>query len=241
MTHTWSLVLLAVAAFGCGPINSTRHRYTFTPYAASEYRQSKDGLIVELEDINRIPENFFATVQACNGMVPLVDQYGAPVTERICLVPPGHIIEKASITNNTGHVVRLNQATVRLFDPAGQQYEWLGYEEVQAALLSARPCSTTSAGLNQLRLVKLFNRNIEIVPDTTFTGYLMFHPANGGAMPGTWKFSFYELPVKTNDAGQPVKTTRFEIRTVLKHYVDYYRQDSVLAPPVLVRSEELSN
>ena len=108
-------------------------------------------------------------------------------------------MKKITMTNNTDHVIRLNRAVIRLFDPAGNQYDALDYEELQARLLAARPCPTTSMALPQLKLFKLLSRNVEIVPGTNFAGYVVFKP--NGEMVGTWKMALFDIPVKTDEAG----------------------------------------
>ena len=232
----WLVVLVLLA--GCGPVASQRQRWDWVPYEANEYTQQRDNVTVEMHKLPAIPPEFFATVQSCNGLSPLVDSTGKPVMERITLVPVGHTIDKVTLTNNTEHVIRLNRAVLRLFDPTGNQFEPLDYEQMQASLLAARPCGTTASIAPQLRLIKIFSRNVEIPPGTNFTGYLVFHPTTI-EMTGTWKLGLYDIPVKTNDAGKVTKTTRFEIRSVVKHYVDHYTQGNPFAPAVLKSSEEV--
>ena len=86
--------------------------------------------------------------------------------------------------------------------------------------------------------LKIFSRNVEIVPGTNFTGYLVFHPTSI-EMTGIWKLALYDIPVQSNDAGKVTKTTRFEIRSMAKHYIDHYSQQNPLAPAVLTSSEEV--
>ena len=244
VTSTGLGVALLAAAFclgGCAPVTFTKQRFDWEPYDKNEYVQKKEGITVEMHRLSEVPAEFFTNVQACNhSLVPLVKSSGQPVMERITLVPAGHIIDKVTITNNTDHVIRLNQAVLRLFDPAGNQAEALDYEQLQAALYAARPCPTTQHVVPQLKLLKLYGRNVEIVPGTSFTGFLVFHP-NTIEMAGTWKLALFEIPVRTDDAGRVKKTTQFEMRSVVKQYTDYYQRQNVLAPAVLQRSEAVAN
>jgi hypothetical protein len=42
------------------------------------------------------------------------------------------------------------------------------------------------------------------------------------------------------DAGQVTKTTRFELRGVLKKFIDTYKQEGMFKPKVLVDSKEVT-
>jgi hypothetical protein len=50
----------------CGPEIFTRTRIAWKPYAETERKQTKEGVIVEPKFTTQIPESFSATVQACN-------------------------------------------------------------------------------------------------------------------------------------------------------------------------------
>jgi len=236
-----AVLAVVVCIGGCAPVTFTKQRFEWEAYDKNEYVQTKEGITVEMHRLSEVPAEFFTNVQACNqSLVPVVKSTGQPVMERITLVPVGHIIDKVTITNHTDHVIRLNQAVLRLFDPAGNQAEALDYEQLQAALFAARPCPTTQYVVPQLKLLKLYGRNVEIVPGTSFTGFLVFHP-NTIEMAGMWKVALYEIPVRTDDAGRVKKTTQFEIRSVAKQYTDYYQRKNAIAPAVLQRSEAGAN
>ena len=86
-------------------------------------------------------------------------------------------------------------------------------------------------------MVKIFDRNNEVLPKTTVTGWMFFKPAKV-LMPGTWKLAVYEVPVVTDDAGRVTKTTKFDLRTVVKKFVDTYRSEGMFSESKLVKSEE---
>jgi hypothetical protein len=229
--------ILLVCAAGCGPVATTRHRWELSGYDANENVQEKDGITIERHKLSSIPEVFFANVQACDAnLVPLVDSNG-PVMERISFMPGYTTYYKMTLTNNTEHVVRLNRAVFRLFDPAGNQYDPADYDELQTVLLAKRPCPTTNRVIPQLKLVKLFSRNVEVVPKTNFDGYLLFR--TNGPQSGTWRLALYDIPVNSDEAGNVTKTTRFEMRSIQKHYIDHYIQDSTFAQPRLQTTEEV--
>ena len=230
---------MVVFVAGCGPKNFSKTRIGFKPFDAKEFRQEKSGLIIENKEVKTLPAQFFASVQACNRRgQALVDQTGAAITERIALVAPGQMWFKVAISNNTEHVVRLNRSVTRLFDPAQNQLEPLSKEDLTGDLMAARPCPTTAAATPHLGRIKLLKRDAEVLPHTTYTGWLAFRPLDR-AMPGIWKLALYELPVEVDATGNPTKTTRFELRSVATKYVDHYTKKP-FSQPVLVRTEELS-
>jgi hypothetical protein len=172
-----------------------------------------------MRDVRQLPEAFFATVIACDraGRL-LVDRYGNPVTERVGLTSPGQFWEQVAITNQTDHIVRLNTVAIRLFDPSGNQLEPLTKEDLESAFLSRRPCRSSEQAARQIRAIKLIDRNMEIVPNSTATGWLPFAPPSL-QMPGIWKFTFYDIPVRIDQSGRTTKATQFEMRSIAKKYV----------------------
>jgi hypothetical protein len=147
-------------------------------------------------------------------------------------------LEKIGITNNTGHIIRLNSTVITGFDPADNQYNTLSKEEIASYLNQQRPCPSTQQLVNQLNLVKLISKNTELLPNRTTTGYVLYKPLDV-KIPGVWKLSFYEIPVETNSAGIPTKTVNFEFKSLCKKYEDTYRQDSPFAKPVVISTKEI--
>jgi len=109
----------------------------------------------------------------------------------------------------------MNTVVLRLFDPGATQYEPLSFDDVRADLVMRHPCGVTPAAEATMRALKIFNRNIEIVPETTSTFWVPFKPATL-AVEGNWRLAAYEIPSVVDEAGRPTRTTRFEIRLVAK-------------------------
>lgn len=240
LARVFFFVVVLTAIVGCGPTTFTRTRIAFEPYADDSNKKSDSGITIERHELNEIPPEFYATVQSCDptdGKL-YVDSSGKPVMEKELAVPVGAIIEKIAITNNTGHVVRLNTTVITAFDPADNRYNSLTKEEIASYLMQARPCPNTRQLANQLNLIKLISRNTELLPNRTTTGYIVYKP-HDVSMPGIWKLSFYELPVKTNAAGIPTKTVNFEFRTLCKKYQDTYRRENAFATPVKISTQEI--
>ncbi len=148
------------------------------------------------------------------------------------------MVEKLAIANNTSHIVRLRGAVIAMFDPADNQYEALDRDQVASLLGQQHPCASPLGFVNSLKLVKSIDRNSEILPNRSVSGYIFFSPAQQ-KMPGIWKLSLYEVPVQTNSAGDVTQTVQFDFRTEAKRYQDVYQRDSLVAPPRLIRTDEV--
>lgn len=238
---TLATVLLLAA---CGTATYTRTRTEFSPASPADSRQEKDGIVAEIKFAQRsqLPPSFTATVQACDrvGALAFDKQSGRPIEEKVPLMRPGQYWEQLAITNNTNHVLRMNSVVIRLFDPSGGQYEPMNWGDLQTELMGLRPCPSTAVAINQFRVNKVFDRNMEIVPGSTSTFWVPFRPASM-SMTGVWRFAIYEVPVRVDDAGRALKTTQFDIRVVSKQIVDTYSQASPLEPAKLVSSRDVSD
>ena len=203
-------------------------------------RQEKEGIIAELKHIKNFPAPFFATVQKCNQYGQLIiTRDGNPVLEQVSFARPGQFWELVALTNQTNHVIRLNTVAIRVFDPSGNQLEPLSKDDLGARLLGERPCISSQQALNQFRAIKVFDRNMEIVPSTTTEFWVAFNPP-AADMPGVWKYAIYDVPVKVDEAGRTTKATRFEMRVVATKFIDTYTRDSPFAQPRLVGTKEVS-
>lgn len=219
------LIVSALGLIGCGVSTLTQVRMDWKPYDKNEFKQEKEGLIVELKDTKKLPESFFADVQAYNEYgQALVNSEGRPTLEKVCLSFSGQWWDQVAITNQTDHVIRLNSIVIRLFDPAGNQDEPLSKDDLISYFLSNRPYPSSYQAVERFKLIKLIDRNLEILPNSTITGWLAFKPASM-EIPGIWKLAIYEVPVKFNEAGQVTKTTRFEIRIKGKKFIDTYEEE----------------
>lgn len=236
-----AIIIGMVAMVGCGPSIRTSTRLDWKPYDANEYRQSKDGIVVENREVKELPAQFFATGQACNASgVPLTNQQGEPVMERFSIARQGQLWFQLAITNENEHVVRLNSVVIRTFDPAGNQIEPTSKEDAIATLQANRPCPSTLQAGAGFRLLKFIDRNVELLPGTTTTGWLLMQPPSI-QLPGTWKLALYDVPTATDPAGNITRKTRFELRTVVKKYVDTFRREGPFDPEKLVETKEVTD
>lgn len=234
-----SLGLLA-GMVGCGPATFTTTKFVWEPFDARENRQQRDNVTVELKFVDELPPSFYATVARCDQLGRfVVDNNGRPYMERISLGTNDQVWQQIAVTNDTQNVIRLNGVVVRLFDPAGGQYTVMTKADLQAELLSKRPCPSTQQAAGVFAANPIFDRNIEIVPGTTSTFWVSFKPATR-TMPGVWKVALYDVPVSLDPAGRPLRTTRFETRIAVKQVNETYRRDSLLATPQLLERTEVT-
>jgi hypothetical protein len=124
---------------------------------------------------------------------------------------------------------------LRLFDPGATPYEPLTFDDVRAELGVRHPCGITPASEAAMRTVKIFNRNIEIVPETTSSFWVAFKPTTL-MVEGVWKFSAYEIPSVVDEAGRPTRTVRFEMRLLAKITQVTTTQNSPFEAPKVVTS-----
>ena len=88
-----------------------------------------------------------------------------------------------------------------------------------------------------LTTVRFIGPNTELLPGTTTTGYLSFLPPNV-ELPGTWKLTLYEIPVKVDATGAAVAKTRFDFGYVRKKFQDTYSTE-VMGQRKLVETKEV--
>jgi hypothetical protein len=235
-----ALVTAASLLAACGPATFTRKSYLWAPYDARENRQQRDNVTVELKFVDELPPSFFATVARCDQLGRIaVDKNGNTMAERITLGTNDQVWQQVAITNGTQNVLRLNGVVVRMFDPAGTQYNVMTLSDLRAELLSKRPCPSTQQAMGIFAVNPIFDRNIEVVPGTTSTFWVAFRPATRN-MTGIWKIALYDVPVSLDPAGRPLRTTQFETRISVKEVSETYRRESLMAKPELLERRETS-
>jgi hypothetical protein len=244
------IVVLALAplfsAAGCGPTLSTQVR-TETAFAPDNNGTlSKDGLTIEVPNLKQVPDAFRVEAPACDptGKPVLDTATGAAVTTPVYAVTLGADLYQIKLSNQTDHVIRLQGAVIRLFDPAENPIEPQTKEEIVATasrssnLVRQGACPDAAAKINEaLMTIRFIGPNTEMLPGTTTTGYLSFLPPNA-ELPGAWKLSLYEIPVKVDAAGAVVAKTRFDFAYLRKKYQDTYSQE-LMGERKLVSTKEV--
>ncbi len=226
----------------CGPVTRTVVRFDKKPMDKKELKQTKDGLTVELSRLTNLPPEFVTQAPTCNTAGGI---YTDPQTGEQHIVDfyvihwnYGQDILRVIITNSTDQILRLNRAAVKLTDPAGNDYELQSKEDAIAIAASAKTC-VPGAGTAEIVTIKLFDKNVEIMPQSTWKGYAVFSvPTSAQDQTGTWKYSFYELPVMVDDTGKVTNTMHFKVHYVTKKFIDTFQRDNVFAQEKLVSSKE---
>lgn len=244
MESPWKLSFIALLAIMSSACSSTYQQIRLVPepYGEAEYRQDLDGITLENHGLAELPPELVAQVQACNADgVPVVTSSGSPVMEKVPILPNETSFYKLSITNNTDHVLRLSPMVAKVFDPAGVEHDQLSKADMESLLLSERRCPSTQELTSHLRRVKIIDRNVELLPGSTFTGYMAFFvPRDSQLIPGMWKLALYEIPSETDAAGKVSKTVKFEVRTNVHKFIDTYQRKGLMAPPERIASEEVT-
>lgn len=235
----WCFVALLTTA--CGPQITKKTRFDWRPYNQTEDLQTSDGVTVENKRLKSFPSSFFAETQMCNRSGELLNEQGKPVIGKVAFHQQGQVWFQLAVTNDTDHIIRMNRTVIRYFDPAGNQFEPLSKDDLMSDFMDAALACPSHVKLsNRFKRIKLLDGSTEILPKTTVTGWVAFRP-DSLEIPGMWKFSLYEVPVATDEAGKVTKTTNFDIRSVVKKYVDTYRSEDGFSAPKLVSSKEVTD
>ena len=125
-----SLILTIIFMSGCGPKTFTKVRFINTPYSKDGDKQAKEDIIIKRYEIKNTPDELIARVPKCDKKTNMnvLNSKGKHVMETALVIPKGCWIEKIGITNNTGHIIQLNNIIAVLFDPAGNAYDLLTKE-----------------------------------------------------------------------------------------------------------------
>ncbi|TAK04027.1 hypothetical protein EPO34_02620 [Patescibacteria group bacterium] len=249
--HRIVQVLVAAATLvvlvACGTIKTTRDRYAVVPYDEKEFRQEKDGLIVEFKPVDTYPPELIVNLASCSETYQQQMQRqktgGEAPREDVLILDPrrGEYFSRVTVTNTSDHVVRMTTGVFKLFDPANNANDAMTKDDIVASIEGARSCANTAEATAKARNIKLFDRAVELVPNSSFSGWIVFKVAPEiMSTPGTWKVALYELPIAVDDAGKVTKTTRFEIRSISKKFVDRYEQANMFAAPQLVGTDEVT-
>jgi len=162
--------------------------------------------------------------------------------------PPGCSPYQVHMTNNTDHVIRLNTAVIRLFDPAGNEYVTLMKEDLIAGWAMYGPSTYSLPYVDngryydqiesRLRTIKLIDENTQILPGRTYKGWLVFNPTDLN-QPGAWRLSMYEIPVETDGAGKVIRTVHADFNTECQEWLLTYEAENAFAKLQLVSEERV--
>lgn len=126
-----------------------------------------------------------------------------------------------TISNNTGHVLKLSRAVIKLQDDLGTLYDpstktdLEAMADAHAQLLAGRQVRIDlPAAKGRIKALKLADQGLELLPGIPEKVFSTFNypeePGSFLAGRSSLKLMLYEIPVLTNDAGEVTKTTNFE-------------------------------
>lgn len=232
-----SMVAVAVLATGCFLFATTPKGPTIktwletTPSINFQSPVEQGGLVIEVTPIDegnvekfpRIMGDVDYNMYAKDGS--LLKQGTADFS--VFGDPP--LAFQLKITNKTGHVIRFTGAVIKLIDAAGNIYDALSKEDLEAEwmgwnmkeLENGIEVTDATRMWTMAKKVKLLGPNTEILPDYTTEVYVGFDPHM--AWSSTFdqavaelksleqvKLALYEVVTETDDAGNPVSKEKFE-------------------------------
>jgi hypothetical protein len=214
------VMLCAVAWPGCGP--GVRHLQLGNPTlrANGDTEQEHDGIRIVVE-----PVTWGNAVQQPDVFrrIPVHTPRGVGTASGPILPVPAF---RVTITNGTGHVVRMTQSVIRLTDHMGHQMRVMTTTQIAAAAETAwaEPIAQDPAVRNQLTgmlsQMEFLTNESELLNGDVTPFYLVFNlpeqPGEDGyrqfmdAIGGRLTLRIAEVPVELGDAGQVTRSTEFE-------------------------------
>lgn len=234
---SWLIILVAPAgcAFLFGSSGPTVKTWVeTTPAINFQSPVTKSGLTIEVKAIHEGNMEQFPRIM---GEVDYAirDSAGNIVKEKALKTSAYSWLPLAfqlKIANKTGHVVRFTGAVIKLVDAAGNLYDPISKEDLEAEWMGwdgkeveAKYGTTEITSVNRMqsvvRKMKVLGPNTEILPDYTTEVYVGFGPhmpwmnsydqASGElASLEQVKLMLYEVVTETDDAGNPVAKEKFE-------------------------------
>jgi len=224
----------------CGPKYSEEIRFTWE-VRKDDNVVEKDGIKIEHILSQNINKSFFSRGK----IIGLHDMQvtgscknseGNSYTVNGWLPTETMVIVKLQITNNTDKVIRLNNSVIRMFDPAGNQHEPVDKGHIKSEYENDIQRQATKASVDCTDLIqkgssvgrlKLLEKNTELLPNLTWTGYVVFDTQSDDVMklPGNWKLAIYDVPTEVDESGKVTRTSRFEVVFIVKKFKDFYKQE----------------
>lgn len=239
------VTVLLVLVWGCGPVITETFRYEIKTMEPAKNLQDLGFIVIENVKLKELPPALLVDVPqlSAEGKV-LVDDKGKMKMQKASLFPAGTLFYSINITNKTDHVVRLTTAVIRLFDPASNDYTPLSYDDLYS-LWNTNYMSWASydyqgfSGLtNRLKTLKIIDQRTELLPNLPYKGYIAFQPADL-RLTGTYKLTFYDIPVEVDAAGKVTKTVRAEFFSQLEKWKYLYEAKNAFSKPELKSKEKV--
>lgn len=213
----------AILLYSCASVPKVVTNYYLNPNKNSSVVIDRDGLSIEvkpitMENYKKFPKIF--TPSYSYREIKSGDQLMGG--DFLLLSPPAF---ELTITNTTGHTIAFSKASIKLQDDAGERYDVSMKSDILDELDNYQS-TFTAAGYSfdlipiktKIKTLKIIDRNFEILHGTTEKGYLTFNLGiqkprdyeNFLVAKNYLKVMLYELPIKTDEAGNITKTTNFD-------------------------------
>ena len=229
-----SALLVSIAAGGCatGPQEKTVVEETFFIETVGDTpRQTIGAVTIEaLGEAQNIVQPM--EVQACDGprlkfrRVERKTEEGKKYFKRHPVhetVDPFHgiYLRKLRLRNDTSHVLRLNRIDAVLLDAAGNDNELMTKAGLRHHLRASRPCQSTEALVQSLRVVKLLGADIRIRPGRA-TELLAAFSGVDPRIIGDWTLELNGVPVATDPAGRTLRFRIVRVSSVVAGLSDHH-------------------
>ncbi len=225
-----SALLVSIAAGGCatGPQEKTVVEETFFIETVGDTSRQTIGAVT-IEDLGEARNVVQPVeVQACDGLrlkfhrVKRTTKEGKKHFERHPVhetVDPlhGFYLRKLRLRNDTGHVLRLNPIDAVLLDAAGNDNELMTKAELRHHLRASRPCQSTEALVQSLRVVKLLGADIRIRSGRATELFAAFSGVDPRIV-GDWTLELNDIPVATGPAGRTLRSVSFAFPLLSRGY-----------------------
>lgn len=234
-------VILAFAFLigGCGPVTTTKTIFEWQTPPDQNPVQDVGSIRVEFQAGGDISPTARTKIPVINSK----GQYLASSETEIQLMdatvfPPGTVPYPVTVTNLTDHIVRFSTAVIRLFDPAGEDFQPLSSLECLSEWTDRFPDwpalgpTSWKTFETKVKTMKMISPATELLPNIPYKGYLVFKPTSV-QVPGIWKVTLYDIPVETDDAGKITKTVKVEYRSELQKFNCTYIAKDMLSSPEL--------
>lgn len=253
--HLVSILAAMILASACGPSFSTQRRYQTSFVSPDEKEQNKGSLTVKIPPPSmkpfEVPAPFLGVrIKVDRTGKVEADDKGQPILVNEELVPwkldkndnsaYRYWVWEVRFNNTTDHVVKLQGAVIRMFDPADGEVEPMSRADLDNELplfLNGQQFRLLPENQAKLRKIRMADQNLELLPGRETVAYLVF-PNNG--MVGAWKLALYDITTETDEAGKPKTKVKFDFNIDQKKFADTYKHEG-FNEPLLVSSEEVKN
>lgn len=229
--------LSVLVAAGC----ATQHQTVRSELQLKSAPSTKvDGLTISAKvlDFDAVQRDRRLTTGAFAGTAPFVSPAPGAWRMLMLLRPP---VYELTVTNGTGHVLRLAGMVVKLVDGAGQRHGLMSREQagrelayaIQGARAQNQGITPEQADVAAVRFsaLKLLGDDVQLLPGQTETLFAVFALPFPRTEEGLHEWlaqqtaltlALYDVPTRTDAAGTVTKRTTLEFPVAVKSFRETY-------------------